>query len=39
MDRNLTSLKKMRMYILEELENAGYMKKKRQGEDRVLEKS
>lgn len=39
MDRNLTSLKKMRMYILEEVENTGYMKEKRQGEDRVLEKS
>ena len=31
MDRNFTSLKKKRMYILEEVENTGYMKEKRQG--------
>lgn len=41
MDRNLTSLKKMRMYILEEVENTGYMKKKSGGGPGVwvLEKS
>lgn len=39
MDRILTSLKKMRMYILEEVENTGYMKKKSGGGYRVLEKS